>query len=128
MIVDRASAILIVDDFATISRVIRALLERNGFTNIEDVRDGSSALQRLKSKRFALVISDWHLEQMSGLDLLQEMRRDPDLKKVRFILVTADGSFEGPSMHRLGVDGVLMKPFSAERLATCIEQAFAQQK
>jgi two-component system, chemotaxis family, chemotaxis protein CheY len=124
MAVDRAISILIVDDFATISRVIRALLERNGFNDIEDVRDGLSALQRLRSKRFALVICDWHMEQMSGLDLLQEVRRDADLKAVRFILVTADGSLQGPTIRSLGIDGILIKPFSADTLIKCIEQAF----
>jgi two-component system chemotaxis response regulator CheY len=128
MTVDRAIPILIVDDFATVSRIIRSLLERSGFTDIEHVADVPSALQRLRSKRFALVISDWHMGQASGLDLLQEMRQDPRLKAVRFILVTADGSLQGPTMNSLGVDGILMKPFSSEALIKCVEQTFTQRK
>jgi two-component system chemotaxis response regulator CheY len=129
MAVDRAIAILIVDDFATISRIIWSLLERSGFTNIEHVHDGPSALERLKSKRFALVIADRHMTPMSGLELLQQMRRDADLKTVRFILVTADGTSQIPAAVRsLGIDGFLVKPFSAETLTKTIEQALAQKK
>jgi two-component system chemotaxis response regulator CheY len=74
--VDPAIGILIVDDFATMSRIIQSLLERSGFTNIEQVHDGQSALDRLKTKNFSLVISDWHMAPMSGLELRGECVRN----------------------------------------------------
>jgi two-component system chemotaxis response regulator CheY len=91
------------------------------------VKDGPSALERLKSKGFTLVIADWHMAPMSGLELLQQIRQDADLKNVRFVLVTADGSFQNSAdVQRLGVDGFLIKPFSADTLTKTIEQALAQ--
>jgi two-component system chemotaxis response regulator CheY len=129
MAVDRAIAILIVDDFATVSRIIRSMLERSGFANIEHVHDGPSALERLKSRRFSLVISDWNMAPMNGLELLQRIRQDADSKALRFILITAGGSPQIPAVvQNLGVDGLLVKPFSAEILTNAIEQAFAQKK
>jgi two-component system, chemotaxis family, chemotaxis protein CheY len=84
------------------------------------------ALERLKTKSFALVISNWHMTPMSGLKLLQQIRRDADLKNVRFVLVTADGSFQNSAaVQRLGVDGSLIKPFSSDTLTKTIEQALA---
>jgi two-component system, chemotaxis family, chemotaxis protein CheY len=90
---------------------------------------GPSALGRLKSKRFSLVISDWNMTPMSGLELLQRMRRDADLKAVRFILITAGGNPQIPArVQSLGLDALLVKPISAETLTNAIEQAFAQRK
>jgi two-component system chemotaxis response regulator CheY len=124
--VDPAIAILIVDDFATMSQIIRSLLERGGFTNIEHVHDGQSALDRLKSKDISLIISDLHMAPMSGLELLRRMHQELKLDRVRFILITADGNSQIPAAVRNpGIDGFLLKPFSAETLKKTIEQAFA---
>jgi two-component system chemotaxis response regulator CheY len=127
--VDRSISILIVDDFSTLSRIIRSLLERCGFKDIEQVHSGTAALERLRLKPFALVICDWHMAPMTGFELLAQVRQDPALKDVRFLVITADASTQIPAIvRRMGADGFLMKPFSAEALNTAIEQAFAEKK
>ena len=80
MAVDKSTPILVVDDYKTMVRIVRNLLNQLGFANVDDASDGASALAKLRAKRFGLVISDWAMEPMSGLELLQAMRADPDLK------------------------------------------------
>ena len=79
MAVDKSTPILVVDDYKTMVRIVRNLLNQLGFANVDDASDGASALAKLRAKRFGLVISDWAMEPMSGLELLQAMRADPDL-------------------------------------------------
>jgi two-component system chemotaxis response regulator CheY len=125
--IDRSISILVVDDFTTMSRIVRSLLERCGFKDIQQVHDGNAALETLKTKKVSLVISDLHMTPIGGLELLRRMRLDSTLKDVRFVAMTADAHAQVPTAVRaMGADGLLVKPFSAETLNKVIEQAFAR--
>jgi two-component system chemotaxis response regulator CheY len=91
---DRDIPILIVDDYKTMLRVVRKLLAAIGFENVEEAGDGPSALALLRRKPFRLVISDWNMAPMTGLELLQEVRADRALCELPFVIMTADNSAE----------------------------------
>ncbi len=115
--VDMNMPILIVDDYKTMLRIIRNLLKQLGFANVEDASDGSQALQKLRDKDFKLVISDWNMEPMSGLQLLQEVRADAKLKEIPFIMITAESKSENViAAKQAGVNNYIVKPFNAATL------------
>ena len=117
MAVERSMPILIVDDYATMVRIIRNLLKQLGFENIDDAGDGSTALAKLRSKHYGLVISDWNMEPMTGYDLLREVRGDPALAQTPFIMVTAESKTENViAAKKAGVNNYIVKPFNAETL------------
>ncbi len=115
--VDRNMPILIVDDYRTMLRIVRNLLKQLGFDNVEEAIDGSSALQKLRDKNYGLVISDWNMEPMSGLQLLKEVRADVKLKDVPFIMITAESKSENViAAKEAGVSNYIVKPFNAATL------------
>lgn len=111
--------ILVVDDYATMRRIIRNLLNQVGLTDIEDAPDGVKALELLRSHKFDLIVSDWNMEPMTGLQLLKEVRADPALKHIKFIMVTAESKLEN-IIHakEAGVDNYIVKPFNGDTLKT----------
>ena len=109
--------ILIVDDYKTMLRIIRNLLKQLGFNNVDEAIDGSSALTKLRDKEFGLVISDWNMEPMSGLQLLKEVRADVKLKELPFIMITAESKSENViAAKEAGVSNYIVKPFNAATL------------
>jgi two-component system chemotaxis response regulator CheY len=125
MSVDRTMSILIVDDYNTMIRIIRNLLRQLGFENIDDANDGASALEKMRSKTYGLVISDWNMEPMTGYDLLREIRADPALAKTPFIMVTAESKTENViAAKKAGVDNYIVKPFNALTLQHKIQAVF----
>ncbi len=125
MSVDRTMSILIVDDYNTMIRIIRNLLRQLGFENIDDANDGASALEKMRSKTYGLVISDWNMEPMTGYDLLREIRADPTLAKTPFIMVTAESKTENViAAKKAGVDNYIVKPFNALTLQHKIQAVF----
>ena len=90
MAVDPTTPILIVDDYQAMVRIIRNLLQQLGFAQIDEAHDGEAALAKLKERAFGLVISDWNMEPMSGLELLERVRATPALEDLPFIMVTAE--------------------------------------
>lgn len=117
MAVDPNMPILIVDDYKTMLRIIRNLLLQLNFTNIEEATDGSMALRKLREAPFSLVISDWNMEPMTGLQLLKEVRADAKLKDMPFIMITAEAKTENVVMaKKAGVSNYIVKPFNAETL------------
>jgi two-component system chemotaxis response regulator CheY len=117
MAVDKNMPILIVDDYKTMLRIIRNLLKQIGFENVEDATDGTEALQKLREKQFDLVISDWNMEPMTGIELLREVRQDDNLKKLPFIMVTAESKTENVVIAKeAGVSNYIVKPFNAATL------------
>ncbi|MCH8036022.1 MAG: response regulator [Proteobacteria bacterium] len=115
--VDKNMAILIVDDYKTMLRIIRNLLKQLGFNNVEEAIDGSSALQKLRDKDCGLIISDWNMEPMSGLQLLKEVRADVKLKELPFIMITAESKSENViAAKEAGVSNYIVKPFNAATL------------
>jgi two-component system chemotaxis response regulator CheY len=117
MAVDKNMNVLIVDDYKTMLRIIRNLLRQLGFVNIDEATDGSMALQMLRGGNYGLVISDWNMEPMTGLQLLREVRADPKLKGTPFIMVTAESKTENViAAKEAGVSNYIVKPFNAETL------------
>ena len=124
MVIDPAMPILVVDNSATIIRIIRSLLRHIGFIDVDESGDGASALAKMRSKRYGLVISDWNMESMSGYDFLREVRGDPDLKRTPFIIVTGEYKAENViAAKRAGVSNYIVKPFDAPTLKAKIESA-----
>ncbi len=115
--VDKNMSILIVDDYKTMLRIIRNLLKQLGFNSVDEAIDGSSALAKLRDKDFGLVISDWNMEPMSGLQLLKEVRADVKLKEIPFIMITAESKSENViAAKEAGVSNYIVKPFNAATL------------
>jgi two-component system chemotaxis response regulator CheY len=125
MAVDLSMPVLVVDDYSTMVRIIRNLLAQIGFADVDDARDGESALQKLRAKKYGLVISDWNMEPMTGYDLLKEVRGDPGLGAVPFIMVTAESKTENViAAKKAGVNTYIVKPFNAQTLKSKIESVF----
>jgi two-component system chemotaxis response regulator CheY len=117
MSVDMQMNILIVDDYKTMLRIIRNLLKQLGFNNVDEATDGSMALQRLRDKDYGLVISDWNMEPMTGIQLLREVRADAKLKALPFIMITAESKTENViAAKEAGVNNYIVKPFNAATL------------
>ncbi len=117
MAVDYNMPILIVDDYRTMLKIIRNLLKQLGFTNVEEATDGSEALGKLRDGEFDLVISDWNMEPMTGLQLLKEVRADERLRSVPFIIITAESKIENVvAAKEAGVSNYIVKPFNAATL------------
>jgi len=114
--------VLVVDDYGTMRRIMRNLLAEIGITNVEEAEDGRSALKKLRERPFDLVISDWNMMPMSGLDLLRIVRADDDLKHLPFIMITAVNLVENVvAAKEVGVNGYIVKPFSSGTLKKRID-------
>lgn len=123
---DFVPSVLVVDDFLTMRRIVRNQLEEIGFRDIEDAEDGESALRKLRSKEFHLIISDWNMQPMTGLEFLKEVRADRRYKNLPFIMVTAESKVENVKAAReAGVTNYIIKPFTAELLRKKIAASFA---
>ena len=125
MAVDLRTPVLVVDDYNTMVRIIRNLLRQLGFEHIDDANDGSEALEKMRQRRYGLVISDWNMEPMTGFDLLQQVRSDPQLTATPFIMVTAESKTENViAAKKAGVSNYIVKPFNAQTLKTKIDAVF----
>lgn len=122
MAVDKNMNILVVDDYQTMIRIIKNLLKQLGFSNIDEATDGNAAYDHLTTKKYGLVISDWNMEPMSGLELLKKVRatsNNDNISKVPFIMVTAESKTENViAAKQAGVNNYIVKPFNAETLKT----------
>jgi two-component system chemotaxis response regulator CheY len=121
--IDKSMGVLIVDDYKTMLRIIRNLLKQIDFHNVDEASNGSDALAKLRDGDFGLVISDWNMEPMTGLRLLQEVRADARLGATPFIMVTAESKAENVvAAKQAGVSNYIVKPFNAETLRNKIEK------
>ncbi len=121
--IDTSLDVLIVDDYKTMLRIIRNLLKQIGFENVDDAADGTEALGKLRAKRYGLVISDWNMSPMTGLELLQAVRADAKLATLPFIMITAESKTENVvAAKQAGVSNYIVKPFNAETLQGKIEK------
>lgn len=121
MAVDKSMNVLIVDDYNTMLRIIKNLLKQLGFHNVDEATDGSMALEKVKAKEYGLVISDWNMEPMTGIDLLRAIRgaEGAPYRNVPFIMITAESKTENVVMAKqAGVNNYIVKPFNAETLKT----------
>ena len=126
MLMDKNTSVLIVDDYKTMLRIIRNLLKQLDFENVEEATDGAEALAKMRAGNFGLVISDWNMAPMTGLDLLKEVRADARLKSTPFIMITAESKTENVMAAKdAGVSNYIVKPFNAETLRGKIEKVMA---
>ncbi len=117
--------ILIVDDFATMRRIIKNLLRDLGFNNTHEADDGQTAIPMLNTGNFDFVVTDWNMPGMTGFDLLKHIRADPDLKDLPVLMVTAESKKEQIiAAAQAGVNGYIVKPFTAAVLKEKIEKIF----
>ena len=118
--------VLVVDDYNTMRRIIRNLLGQIGYTDVDEAEDGSQALSKLRKGEFDLIISDWNMEPMSGYELLKEVRADERLKKLPFVMVTAESKTDNViAAKKAGVNNYIVKPFNAATLEAKINAALA---
>lgn len=126
MTFDKSFRVMIVDDYNTMLRILRNLLRQIGIENVEDATNGNDALAKLRALPCNLVISDWNMQPMTGLDLLREVRSDEKLKNTPFIMVTAESKTDNViAAKKAGVSNYIVKPFNAETLRAKIESVFA---
>ena len=123
---DKNMKILIVDDFSTMRRIIRNILKQLEFINVEEAEDGSVAFEKLKEADYDFVITDWNMPNMTGLDLLKEIRANEKLKDMKILLVTAEAEKENIiQAAQAGVNDYVVKPFTADVLEQKINKIFA---
>jgi len=124
---DTSIKILIVDDFATMRRIMKNILKQLGFTNIVEADDGTSALDELEKGNFDLIISDWNMPKMSGLDLLKNVRASEKYKNVPFLMVTAEAQKQNViEAVQAGVSNYVVKPFTAEAISDKLTKILKQ--
>jgi two-component system chemotaxis response regulator CheY len=116
--------VLVVDDSRTMTTIISKLVRDVGFTNIDQVNDGPTALDRMREKKYGLVLSDWDMRPMNGTELIQRIRKDPTNSGMLVIMITAKCDADVSWLS--GADGYLMKPFNANGLREVIEEVSSQ--
>lgn len=122
---DKNLRFLVVDDFATMRRIVRNLLKDLGFNRIEEAEDGLDALNKLREDAFDFVISDWNMPNMDGLQLLTEIRNDANLKTMPVLMVTAEAKKENIiAAAQAGASGYVVKPFTAATLEEKLNKIF----
>lgn len=116
---------LVVDDFSTMRRIVRNLLKELGFQNVDEAEDGVAALSKLRNSQFDFVVSDWNMPNMTGIDLLKEIRADTNLKHLPVLMVTAEAKKENiVSAAQAGANGYIVKPFTAATLEEKLNKIF----
>lgn len=119
--------ILIVDDYKTMLRIISNILRQLGFQDIDEASDGKSAIEKIRASQYDLVISDWNMEPMSGLDLLKEVRKDIRVKDLPFVMITAENKTENViAAKAAGVNNYIVKPFNANTLKSKLIPIFGE--
>jgi two-component system chemotaxis response regulator CheY len=117
--------VLIVDDFSTMRKILRNVLKQMGFTNMIEADNGKTALKVLKKESFDLILCDWNMPEMSGLELLKKVRSDNDLKSIPFIMATAEAQQDNIlEAVKAGVTNYIVKPFTAETVKEKLTKIF----
>ncbi|WP_027358014.1 chemotaxis response regulator CheY [Desulforegula conservatrix] len=120
---DTSIKILCVDDFATMRRILKNILKQLGFNNITEADDGTTALEELKKSHYDLIISDWNMPKMTGLELLKTIRSTPEFKDIPFLMVTAEAQKQNViEAVQAGVSNYVVKPFTAEAIAEKLQK------
>lgn len=123
--VDKNMQILIVDDYNTMRRIVRNLLKQLGFNNCDEAADGTEAFTKMQEKKYDLVVSDWNMQPMTGLELLKKVRADEKLRATPFIMVTAESKPENVIIAKqAGVSNYIVKPFNADTLKQKMSTVF----
>ena len=126
MTISKDIKILVVDDSVGIRLAARKVFQNLGFKNVSLADDGTTALEELKKETYDLVVADWNMPQMSGVDLLHAMREDSSLKNIPFLLVTGEENQDSlMEAIRAGINNFMKKPYDAKVLSEKIERIFA---
>jgi two-component system chemotaxis response regulator CheY len=124
-VADPNMKILVVDDFSTMRRIVRNLLKELGFSNVHEAEDGVDALKKLRADTFDFVVSDWNMPNMTGIELLREIRKDDALKHLPVLMVTAEAKKENIiEAAQAGASGYVVKPFTAVTLDEKLQKIF----
>ena len=119
--------ILVVDDFATVRRIVKNLLRDMGVKNTSEADDGATALPMLKNGNFDFLITDWYMPKMQGMELLLAMKADEKLKNIPVLIITAAPKREQMTKAaHAGVNGFIVKPFTAETLKAKIDRVLTR--
>lgn len=117
--------VLIVDDFATMRRIVRNVLKQIGFTNMVEADNGKAALKVLKKEKIDLIMCDWNMPEMPGIDLLKAIKSDNEFKNIPFVMVTAEAQKENIiEAVKAGVSSYIVKPFTAETVSEKLNTIF----
>ncbi len=123
---DKNMTVLVVDDFSTMRRINKNILKELGFKNILEADDGTTALEVLKSNKVDLIISDWNMPKMTGLEFLKKVRASEEYKDIPFLMVTAEAQKENIiEAVKAKVSNYIVKPFTAQTLSEKIEKIFS---
>ncbi|OGW05397.1 MAG: histidine kinase [Nitrospinae bacterium RIFCSPLOWO2_01_FULL_39_10] len=124
---DTNMKVLLVDDFATMRKIVRNILGQLGIKNVDEADDGSTALPKLKQNKYDIVISDWNMPKMTGLDLLKAVRADENLKSLPFLMVTAEALKDNiVAAAQAGISDYVVKPFTAATLEEKLKKIFGK--
>ncbi len=127
MAINKNMRILVVDDFATMRRIIKNMLKQMGFTNIVDADDGTTAWEILNKDKIDFIISDWNMPKMSGIELLRKVRSHEEFADIPFLMVTAEGQQENViEAVQAGVSNYIVKPFTPEVFEQKIKKIFGE--
>jgi two-component system chemotaxis response regulator CheY len=117
--------VLIVDDFATMRRIVRNVLKQIGFKNMIEADNGKAALKVLKKENIDLILCDWNMPEMPGIDLLKTLKSDDELKNIPFVMVTAEAQKDNIiEAVKAGVSSYIVKPFTAETVSEKLNTIF----
>lgn len=115
---DTSIKVLIVDDFATMRRILKNILKQLGFKNLVEADDGTTAWDVLEGQSIDLIISDWNMPKMTGLELLKKVRASENHKTTPFLMVTAEAQKQNViEAVQAGVSNYVVKPFTAEAIS-----------
>ncbi|MGZ3375995.1 MAG: response regulator [Phenylobacterium sp.] len=119
--------VLVIDDYKTMVRIVRSLLQQLGFTNIDDACDGPAALEMIRAHDYGLILSDWNMSPMTGLDLLTAVRAEAASAKVPFVMVTAEAKTENVvAARKAGANNYIIKPFTLAVLKQKLTTVFGE--
>lgn len=117
--------ILVVDDMATMRRIVKNILKQLGFSNIDEAENGQEGLQKLREGAFAFVVSDWNMPVMTGIDMLRAIRADEKLKAIPVLMVTAEAQQANlVEAMQAGVSNYIVKPFTADTMQEKLQKIF----
>jgi len=124
---DFSLKVLVVDDMSTMRRIVKNVLKQIGYTDLHEAEDGEKGLKKLKEGGFGLVVSDWNMPVMMGIDMLRAIRADPDLKHIPVLMVTAEAQKENIiEAVQAGVSNYVVKPFTADALLEKLQKIFTK--
>ena len=125
--IDTSINLLVVDDMSTMRRILKNVLKQIGFSNLVEAENGQDALNKLKVGDIGLIVSDWNMPVMQGIELLRTVRADAEMKHLPFLMVTAEAQKENIiEAVQAGVSNYVVKPFTAEALQGKLEKIFAR--